>query len=202
MNFLEIVRKTSMHSGLHGDVESVSTVRGIQRELVETVKSSYHDIQMFREDWNWMKTEILFSWLTTSTGYSNDLVRRFDGVSYNDKFLKFIPYEKWGDNQVEPPARFTIGPETNKLIVNKVPEAVQLKARVYLKPERLISNTQIPRLPSHFHYLIVYKAAANMAASLGNADRFSINISQYDQMMIQLLRSQNIPKTIKQRPLV
>lgn len=203
MNFLEIVRKASTHAGLQGEVASVTTVRGLQRDLVEMVKAAYTDLQLMREDWAWLYYSGVFAWQPTTTIFKDPNCHRFLKVTYDSKELGFREYGYWKDPATGVPYVFTIVPETNAIIVNPVTETYVLNYRAYRKPEELTSNTQTPILPSQFHYIIVYKAAADMAGGgLGSADRFSINMSRYDMMLGQLMRSKNLPKQIRQRPLV
>ena len=203
MNFLEIAKKASMHSGLQGEIPSVVTVRGLQKDLVEMVKAAYTDLQLMREDWAWLYYSGVFAWQPTTTTFKDPNCHRFLKVTYDSKELRFREYDYWKDPATGVPYTFTIVPETNAIIVNPVTETFVLNYRAYRKPEELTTNTQIPILPAQFHYIIVYKAAADMAGgALGNADRFSINMARYDMMLGQLMRSKNLSKQIKQRPIV
>ena len=210
MNFLEIVKSANTFSGLQGEIDTVSFVTGLQKTLVEFVKSAYLDIQLSRDNWAWMQRYTsTFQWGYASTSQINAGVNKYFAL-YNDKgdLMTFIPYLEWLTTRSQDlartatPAYYTIVPETNALIISPVLDTVTISYVAVIDPEILTDNTQVPKMPERYHYVIVYKAAMDMGYFLGNQEVGSINAAKYDMMYSRLLRNQNIPTAIRQRPLV
>lgn len=210
MNFLEIVKKANTFSGLQGEVDSVSFVSGIQKVLVEFVVAAYLDIQLSRDNWAWMqKYTSTFLWGSASTSHINTGVNKYYTL-YNSKgeLMTFIPYLEWLTTRsadlarTSIPSYYTIIPETNALIVSPVLDTVTISYVAVIDPEVLSDNTQIPKMPERYHYLIAYKAAMDLGYFLGNQEIGSINAAKYDMLFTKLLRNQNTPTSIRQRPMV
>lgn len=205
MNYLEIVKKANVFSGLQGEIDSVTYVTGIQKTLTEFVNAAYLDIQLFRDNWAWMYTSGSFQWAPLSTEELNPLINRYLKVYYNNKEIRFITYDTWlvmDHVTAEIPQYFTIVPETNAIKISPVSAVVTIDYRAVNNPETLTTNTQIPKLPARFHFALVYKAAMEMGSLLGNPEVRNENATRYDMILTQLMRSQNLPISLKQRPLV
>lgn len=210
MNFLEIVRKANIFSGLQGEVDSASSATGLQKTLVEFVVSAYLDIQLSRDNWAWMQRYTsTFQWGSASTSQVNAGVNKYYALyNSNGDLMTFIPYLEWLTTRsvdlarTAIPAYYTIVPETNAIIISPVLDTVTISYVAVIDPEMLTSNTQIPKMPERYHYVIAYKAAMDMGYFLGNQEIGSINANKYDMMYSKLLRNQNTPTTIRQRPLV
>lgn len=210
MNFLEIVKKTNTFSGLQGDIDSVLFVTGLQKTLVEYVNAAYLDIQLSRDNWAWMqKYTSTFLWGSASTSQVNVGVNKYYTL-YNSKgeLMTFIPYLDWlttrsaDFTRSDVPSYYTIIPETNALIVSPVNDTVTISYVAVIDPETLTTNTQVPKMPERYHNAIVYKAAMDMGYFLGSQEVGNINAAKYDAIYSQLLRNQNTPLSIKQKPLV
>lgn len=211
MNFLEIVRKANTFSGLQGDIDSVVSTTGLQKTLVEFVNAAYLDIQLLRDNWSWMQRYTsTFLWGSASTSQVNTGVNKYYKL-YNsaDALMTFIPYLDWlttrsadSSSRTAIPSYYTIIPETNALIISPVIDTVTISYVAVINPETLSENTQIPKIPERYHFILVYKAAMDMGFFLGNQEIGNGNASRYDMALSQLLRNQNTPISIRQRPLV
>ena len=205
MNFLEIVKKANIFSGLQGEIDSVLSVRGLQKTLVEFVKTAYIDIQNVSELWSWRYKSVIIPWNSSSTLHIDSTVEKWTKLFYDGSNLKFIEYEDW---IMDPPATasvpqsFTIVPESNGIIINPVGSAMLVNARAYRAIDELSTNTQIPIIPTGYQMIIAYKAAIDMADLLGNYDIFQLNTGKYDVLLGQLKRRSLLPLKIKQRPFV
>ena len=205
MNFLEIVKKANIFSGLQGEIDSVLSVRGLQKTLVEFVKTAYIDIQNVSEFWSWRYKSVIIPWNSSSTLYTDSTVEKWTKLFYDGSNLKFIEYEDW---IMDPPATasvpqsFTIVPESNGIIINPVGSAMLVNARAYRAIDELSTNTQVPIIPTGYQMIIAYKAAIDMSDLLGNYDIFQLNTGKYDVLLGQLKRRSLLPLKIKQRPFV
>lgn len=206
MNYLEIAKAVNIASGLQGDVDTVVSPTGIQRSLLGIINSAYLDIQMLSQDWAWLRTSGSFSWHSAATSQADPTIHKYTLVYYNYKPLTFVPYETWileaHNYAVDIPKRFTIIPETNGIVINPVSQYYVINYRAIKAPETLTSNTQVPHLPALYHNIIVYKAAYEVGLFLGNGEIMNLNLSKYEFLLGSLMRSQNLPKKITQRPLV
>ena len=210
MNFLEIVRKANTFSGLQGDVDSISFATGLQKTLVEFVNAAYLDIQLLRDNWKWMQRYTsTFLWGSASTSQVNVGVNTYYNL-YNSEGneLSFIPYLDWLTTRstdltrTAVPSYYTIIPETNGLIISPVLDTVTISYVAVIDPETLTENTQVPKMPERYHFALVYKAAMDMGYFLGNQEIGNGNAARYDMILSQLLRNQNTPISVRQRPLV
>lgn len=206
MNFLEIAKEVNIASGLQGDVDTITSPTGIQRSLIHLINSAYLDIQMLRQDWAWMRTNGVFSWNFESNDPKvNSGIHKYLLIHYNHKPLEFIDYEEWLLNsytyKTGIPEKFTLLPETNGIIINPADAYYNVEYRGIKVPESLTSNVQVPLLPVFYHNIIVYKSAYEIGLFLGNAEIMNINLGKYDFLLGSLMRSQNLPKRIIQRPL-
>ena len=205
MNFLEIVKKANIFSGLQGEIDSVLSVRGLQKTLVEFVKTAYIDIQNVSEFWSWRYKSVIIPWNSSSTLYTDSTVEKWTKLFYDGSNLKFIEYEDWImdlPTTVSVPQSFTIVPENNGIIINPVGSAMLVNARAYRAIDELSTNTQTPIIPTGYQMIIAYKAAIDMADLLGNYDIFQLNTGKYDVLLGQLKRRSLLPLKIKQRPFV
>lgn len=206
MNALQIAQEINTAVGLQGSIDTIISQTGVRKTIVEFMNSAYRDIQMLRTDWAWLKTGGTFSWYPAATSVVNSGVRLYNNVWYDQTPLIFVSYEDWLLNSPYTgsltPYIFTIIPETNGIVINTVDDYYTINYRGTRKPEELTTNTQIPLLPVEHHFCIVYKAAYEVALYLGNSEFFTLNQSRYNFALNSLLREQNIPKRIKQRPLV
>lgn len=210
MNFLEIVRKANTFSGLQGDIDSIPFATGLQKTLVEFVNAAYLDIQLLRDNWKWMqKYTSTFLWGYASTSQVNTGVNKYYNL-YNSEGneLTYIPYLDWLTTRSTDltrtaiPAYYTIIPETNGLIISPVLDTVTISYVAVIDPEVLTENTQTPKMPERYHFAIVYRAAMDMGYFLGNQEIGNGNAARYDMILSQLMRNQNTPISVRQRPLV
>lgn len=210
MNFLEIVKKTNIFSGLQGDIDSVVGVTGLQATLVEFVNAAYLDIQLLRDNWKWMQRySSTFAWTPDATSRVISGINKYLTI-YNTsgETLTYVPYIDWVTSKassatpVDSPSQWTVEPETNALVLSPVKASVLLSYVAVLNPETLTTNLQIPKMPERYHFTVVYKAAMDMGYFLGNAEVGGGNAARYDMLLSQLLRNQNDSIVVRQRPLV
>ena len=95
MNFLEIVKKANIFSGLQGEIDSVLSVRGLQKTLVEFVKTAYIDIQNVSELWSWRYKSVIIPWNSSSTLHIDSTVEKWTKLFYDGSNLRFIEYKDW-----------------------------------------------------------------------------------------------------------
>jgi len=204
MNFLDICKKVNQLGQLQGSLSSVSAT-GYQGELVEVVRKSFLDIQLYRKDWNFLKQSITFS--TVEDEYSNSDVAEWkkDMILYGHRplqVLDFDTYSKIDLSQETPgiPAYVTIRPNDKALLFNPLDAEYSITAHYYRKPQELVNNTDIPILPSEHHYLIVYAALSNLTSYI-SSDIYQVSLNNYNIGMGQLMRKELPGKSVRMRPL-
>lgn len=205
MTFLEVVRKANTFSRLQGEIDTVLSTKGLQEDLVDFVKAAYVDIQLTSQDWAWRYASGVLSWTPTSTSYSNDEVERYTKIYYNNTTLTYVEYDSWLLNTpttAEKPSSFTIIPENTSIIINPADTDYVVNYRYYKAVDELTTNSQALIIPKGYELIVAYKAAADLAYSLGNYDVSNTNLNKYDIILGQLKRLSILPKRIKTRPIV
>lgn len=206
MNTIEIVQATRLASGVQGEIDTIVSQTGIKKTIISFVNSAYNDIQRLREDWSWRQTGGSFIWTPASTSEVLSGISKINLLYYNQTPLIFVGYEQWllngPYNSQSYPYIFTIVPETGGIIVNDVLDSYIVYYRGIRYPESLTTNSQVPLLPTDHHNIIVYKAAKEIGLFLGNAEITNLNSDRYDFAIGALLRAHNLPKSVKQRPIV
>lgn len=202
MIYLEIAEETRKLSGLQGKIESVKNVTGIYDTLLTIINAEYNSIQVSKDSWSWMFLNGQIPLSEFVNTYENNAIETYHYIRYNYSDLKYIEYTSWIPVTGTKPDVFTIVPETNQLIFNTVDSSYVLDFRGKRNIDTLSDNQQEPIIPVSYQRVLVYKAAASMSAILGNGDLVNKNLTDYDVMYGQLCRATNLPKQIKQYPLV
>jgi len=222
--FLEICRTVRALSGLQGTGPlSVTGVQGTEDALVRSGKEAYTEIQLYRQDWEWLESNRTFAVATgkdtysfydifgTSTPefskYQLDSFRLTDGAG-EKRYLKHrdrdvLEAMYLNSTVSSTPQYFTIDPPTQSIIIKPIPDSSSTITFRYQKsPEVLSTDTQIPSLPVQYHDLIVYNALMKMAIYLGIPELFELSRMEYDRMLGQLLRHKQPAKRLRIRPFV
>ena len=215
-SYLALCQKVDTLIGSQGAISSVTT-GGYQGMLATYVKNAWLNIQALRPDWHFLRTKVTFNLTTSSQKYSvlnvfpsslgvdpvgSFIVDRFLN-SDGDK-LTYIPYNQWilGDySTASAPRVFTIHPSslTGYLSFNAVDTTYPITAHYFRKPQELTLATDTPLCPSEYHDAIVFTAAADLGAFLGNSDIYSNFSVRADHMVGSLMRSQNPSKRVRAR---
>jgi len=203
--FLELCNQVNDIIGLQGSISDVTSPKGIQRNIVDAVSSSWTDIQTLREDWDFMNAEISsFSTVADQVIYTPAQVfgstvaaenlsvyKHKRGFFRDNIMLGYVPWEDlpFADNtKADAPVWFSVDPTTNNIHFQRPDDAYNITIRYKKSPQILTDNTDIPNIPQQFQRAIVYKAVQKVATYLGNVGMYQ-NYSVEGNLIIgQLLR--------------
>ena len=181
MNFLDLCRKVARDSGtISGDrPATVSNQPGRLGKIVHFVRDAWNEIQLDRDDWQWMEQEFSFTATPNVASYGagntglGDLARFIeDSVTLYDPVIG--PADEGALqalNRRAFRARFQVGAQKSdrpvcvsldgkgSLMLGPTPDKAFQVRGLYLKdPQNLIDDTDIPECPSRFHDVIAYRA--------------------------------------------
>lgn len=204
MNYLKIIQETSRLSGLQGIIASVNGLVGEQADAKAFADDAYEEIQLFRDEWKFMKGTESVNLSDSLNTHSNSEVIKWLYILYDHRKLRFVDYETylqqdWASSPSQP-TMYTIVPETNQVITNDLDQQYTLSFR-YIRDLHVMENqSDIPIIPLEYHRMIPYKAASNLAYQFGNDERGASSLLMFDKFMTKLLRNQNPSKMIKRKP--
>lgn len=204
MNLLEIMRQANTFCGLQGDIDTVANLKDIQVDLLNFVRQAYLKIQLASEEWKFMNRTLSLTVDGTTVATSNADVSKWKKVLYDRRELLYVNYDEYllqDWTQPGPPARYTVVPETNEMVLNKLDGTYSLTCRYLKVPGDLTNNLDIPILPTRFHMLIAYQAAADFGSWLGNPEIEDKNLLNADILMGYMKRSDIPEKYIKITPM-
>jgi len=205
MNFLDLVRKVDELSLIQGQVDSVTPTSGFQTSMVGAVQRANIDLHLFRKDWLFNYTTIEVPLRPLVNSYTPSGIRYWEGVYHENRVLREVGYHTylindWTENPSKP-CMYTKAPDKT-LIFNTSNDNYIVKAHGYLLPDSLTSNTDIPRIPSEYHLLIVYKALEILGSSVYLGNLIEQYMKSYDEMLGQMMRDYLPSRSTKRRPLV
>lgn len=186
MTFLEICKRLRAECGISGTgPASVADQAGEMKRIVDWASDAYNEIQLHRQNWNWMRSDFSFS--TTANDYDYTaaeagIASRFSqwdvdtiksyraSVGVSNEFelgeLLYRQYRKiylTGSQSAGTPIVCSIGPD-KKLLIGPKPDGVFTVSGQYWKtPQLLSANGDEPEMPAEFHMLIVWQALEHYA---------------------------------------
>lgn len=206
MNFLQICQKVNQFVGLQGTFSSAKNATGYQKRLADTVVSCWKDIQNYRQSWLFNQRDTSFSTVVGKTEYTiNDIfgttvspIRSVNSIVRNDNQLvlskitqsEYVLKDLEHDPQ-QKVAKYMVHPTTQSIWLPTPDEVVSLQLFYYSNLQELVEDTDEPYLPSAFHNVLVYKAAAETALMFGSSDIYMSFDKKYNYELGALLRSQN-----------
>lgn len=184
--FLEICNAVNNKVGLQGSISDVTNPKGLQRNIVESVRDAWLDIQRDRKDWTFLYGEnTLFSTTADQVTYTptevfgsasaaEDLSQylKNNGIFYSYRPLSFIPYEyvPYKDNTVGgEPLWYSFNDLNNNLILNRPSDSYSLVIRYRRSIQNLSVNTDEPIMHEDYHNAIEYAAIRDFANIIGNS---------------------------------
>lgn len=183
--FLQICNQVSTIIGLQGIITDVENPIGIQKNIVEAVKSEWVDLQNLREDWTFMEGSITsFSTVQDQITYTPTevfgsssqaallgLYKTKRGIWLEYRTLTYIQYEDlpYVENTIQyKPQWYSYNPANNNLILQRPNGIYNLDIRYRKAVQTLAVNGDTPYLNSQYHNAIAYLAAAKVFTYLGN----------------------------------
>jgi len=208
---IELVRTLRLLSGMQGTgPTTIVDAQGVEQVLVQFVKDAYTDIQNLRVEWTHLENSRTFSTVagkstytyleifgTATPNFKKANLQSFIITDSNGKkyYLRYLDPEVFearylNDTGIQGlPTEFTIDTAAQTMTFKSVPRGVfSVKFRYWEKPEVLTSDTQTPKLPSHFHNLILYKALSKVAVYLNAPHLYQEYAAETAKMEGQLMR--------------
>lgn len=206
MNFLEICKRVRQETGVSGDGPSnVSGQVGMYAKIIDWVQTAHQDIQNRQQQWR-------FDWATISTPLTQGVetylpsdvwsidekswdfnsmyvYRTADGTA-SRTWLDRVDYNTYRQTRIPTvqgrPIYVTWTPD-RKLAFYPVPFGdLMFVADYYRKPQVMSANTDIPRIPSEYHMVIVWKAVMYWASSEENPALFQTAAMNYNSLMSKM----------------
>lgn len=222
--FLDLVKDVRRESGMQGTgPTTVTSQLGIEEIIIRFTRDAYIDLQLLRDDFNFLEASRSFTTTTSQSTYtklnifgtSTPNMKRYQECSFiitdsNGKksYLQCIDRDVLearylNDTQQGLPRVYAIDPSTKSIILKPIPDGVYtINFRYYENPEILTLDTQIPKIPLAYHNLIVYKALEKMAVYLVAPELSQKYAGDSEMLLRSLLRGELKPKRIRVRAFV
>ncbi|MCP5246157.1 MAG: hypothetical protein H6937_09490 [Burkholderiales bacterium] len=205
MNKLELCQRWRQETGVSGDESTTADATGMWKRGIGYIEQAYQDIQLEREDWNFMRGEKSFNTIQDQNEYPyasapislTDLARwkedsfRIYYQSVGDEHpLQYMNYDEfrheylYGTFPTTPsyPTVITVSP-SDSLILALPPDGVYTVTGEYFKTvSKLDDDTDIPVFPERFHMLIVYRAMIKYGLWVPAPEIVSYAKAEYDAM--------------------
>lgn len=208
---------------------SVTGQAGEYKRVVDWINNSYMDIQLKHDDWNFMWAEFSKD-LTAGTGeYTakemthNNLasqvdVARFDlesfryylkssGVSAENfcchhEYHAFRDMYRFGSTRTQQgvPSEFAVAPNKNVLFWQTPNDVYVINGIFYRAATKMSADSDVPILPSEFHYLIVWWALTKYAGFEESSPVFQNGVAQLNRMLNKMERQER-PEILCAEPL-
>ena len=215
MNFLALCNRLKRKCRVSGD--ALTAVTGQIEEysrLIDWISEAWMDLQLAREDWNWMRSSASCTTVLNQATYSptTDFVLTDFGNWVRDSFrvyltttgtageqyLSYTDYDGWRDTYQFGPSRTAASMPTVMTItpadligVWPVPLAGYTITGDYFKvASELSATTDTPALPTQFHMAIVYRAMMYYGASEAAAEIYQEGETEYKRFMRMLVKNQ------------
>jgi len=222
MDYLTMVKAVRLLSGLQGNgPSSVTNAIGIDAVIVQMVADAFRDVQNLREDFTWLRKRRSFFTQIGQEVYT--LMDIFSSTQYDLKdykqgsfiindgtdntYLKELDedtYELSFLNSADQgiPSHFSIDTSNESLSFMDIPDGVYtISFQYYKEPETLITDGQVPLMPTSYHDLIVYKALEKLSIYNNTPEIFAGYSMETAKMEGRLMRGTIKPKRIQTRPM-
>ena len=210
MTYLELCQRLRQEVGASG---SDSTVVGAANEwgrLCTWINRAWSDIQLMRNDWNWMRAEVSFNTVAEQAEYayasspiSLTHFRRWNKDSFriyldsvgDEHRLQYMPYREFRNEYListfqttySYPSVITVSP-TDSLILALPPDnEYTVTGEYYNTVTELSADDDTPSLPAEYHMLIVYRAMEEYGYYEAADEVLSRSKMRYEEMMTRLL---------------
>ena len=204
MNRLEIAQDVNTLAGTQGTIDTTESITGYQAVLLKAVDKAYKDIQLYRNDWDFMKLEADIPLTTLVKTYSNVDIAKVDKIIYDQKIIDRVEYADWilRDHDTGTPREYTVNRATGLITFNTLDASYQPKLHYYRNPNKMTVNGSIPIVPLRYHDAITYKALMILGTYLGNYDLISEYSVQFAILMGAMMRDYVPSRSFITQPLV
>jgi len=224
MNYLQLVNRLRRRCGVSGaDATTLASLPEEMNRLADWINEAWMEIQMKREDWQWMEADFSFAPTTGTATYSPTDVGLTDWGNWrrdtfrnyvtsvgntSDILMDYIPYEQWRNvyqfnanrNVYSRPIEFTITPDKSLGFGPNCATGYTVTGRYYKTPSELSATTDTPALPTRYHMLIVYRAMMLYGAFEAAQETYAMGEQGFTQMM-KILNNNQLPEMVQAAPL-
>jgi hypothetical protein len=205
MDFLAISKRVRSESGISGDGPvNVNGQTGIYAKVVNWVKQAHEEIQLAEHQWrfDWGRTvqtliEGQDSYDPVTWGLSLRQYKRDTPYVYltangpvGKTWLHFIDYPSFvrlaDTTATGLPVYFTETPDRQLRFYPAPMAGVTLVMEYFKKPEVLVNNTDIPRMPEEYQMAIVWRAVMMCCTEIEDMARFQSAAKNYTEMMMRM----------------
>lgn len=200
MTFLELCQRTALECGISGTITSTLNQSGENKRVVSWVSAAWHDIQLLRPDWLWMRGNFSFNTIASQDAYTSlqaGITTRFLQWNTTNIILNnsFIPHIDWSDFvaayalsniQSGQPIACTTTPAIELKFAPSPNAAYAVSGEYYKTPQELAVDSDIPEMPTTFHMAIVYRAMMKYARYDAAGEIYSDAQIEYRRMIKSL----------------
>lgn len=207
MTFLELVQRLRQEAGIAGNGPgSVVAQSGELKRLVDWTASSWNDIQISKPNWLWMNGQ--FQFVTTpgqreytpaqagiSSRFSSWLTRsvRIGLNPPNDEILlEPVSYDEYrsiymvGPQPESRPVVVSVSPAMNLLLGYPPNDTFVVTGEYQKQSQRLVSDGDVPEMPSAYHEAILYLALTKYARYMAAGEVYEDAMMNYRRIMQNL----------------
>lgn len=224
MNFLSMCQRLRSEAGLSGSgPASVLSQTGMQKKIVDWVRSADEDIQNLHSDWEFLVRDFDFATTAAQQAYtpddagvsdlnkwrSNDCEQISCRIEYADE--QFLIMLSWRDfkrtylNGVSRsitgrPQFFAIKPDKS-MILYPIPDAeYNISGEYFRKAKSLTENTEEPLYPSEYHMAAVWRALVLYGAYDAANEKYTHGQNEYNRL-IGAMEANQMPEIAWGEPL-
>lgn len=219
MTFLELVNRLKQETGVSGD--DLTTLVGVvkeQKRLKDWINRAYQEIQLHRQDWDWLRKTATFNTVADQQVYHvgsgldidvsdfgywrNGSFRSYlqsAGVGtevileqYLD-FAQFRDYYLLGSRKLVTgrPLYYTINPADKAILLGFTPDNVYVVEGEYFRaPHELSADADEPLMPPRYHMAIVYLAMVKYGMFEAAGEQIEAGRSGYSMLLHRMLADQ------------
>lgn len=213
MTFLELCKKLRQEAASSGNDSTVVDAANEWGRLRDWINQAWIDLQLMRDDWNWMRAEVSFNTvaeqaeyayasspisLTNFRRWNNDSFRIYLDSVGDEHRLQYMPYRDFRNEYLIStfqttyayPSVITVSP-TDSLILALPPDnEYTVTGEYYKRPTELDADDDEPSFPSYFHMLIVYRAMQSSGYYEAADEVLSRANIRYEEMMTWLINDE------------
>lgn len=228
MNFLSLVNRTRRECGISGaDLATIESGLSLERRrFVDWVNQAWVDLQMARDDWQWMRKDVVFQTIAAQSNYTlaeagatdvsewiADSFRSYltAGGQVGEQPMEWVEYPRFRDQYQFSSMRTTTGfplwitknPDHSLAVWPLPADAYTIEGQYYRAPSELALDNDNPvdgGLPERFNGLIVYKAMQSYGffAAAPEVEMRGLNLGR---AMMQRLEKWGLPELEMAGPL-
>lgn len=192
MNFLTLCQTLVETTGISGSITSVSGQTGEMLRVVNWINRSWHQLQLKRTDWDWMRYDFTLQTVANQREYNKNQCTDVDSglpvtslsrwhrdtlriyktsagraaeMPLQDmQYLDFRDTYMLASEQVGPPDSFTVRPRGKLLMLGPLPDDIYTVTGQYQRAASYLSgDDDEPDMPEDIHMLIVEMAREKYA---------------------------------------